>query len=147
MQARRAPRLVALAAVALIAAATSLVGGTMPASGASGDPTTFTVGIKQDIDSLNPFTGIVASAYEMYQMNYETLTDYGQEDFSAQPALAQSWDTSEDGLTWTYHLRPDLKWSDGQPLTSADVVYTFNRVINGKYERPTSATTSRPSRR
>jgi peptide/nickel transport system substrate-binding protein len=134
MQARRVRRLVAVAAVALTAAATSLVGGTVPASGASGDPTTFTVGIKQDIDSLNPFTGIVASAYEMYQMNYETLTDYGQKDFSAQPALAESWDTSEDGLTWTYHLRPDLKWSDGQPLTSADVVYTFNRVINGKYE-------------
>jgi peptide/nickel transport system substrate-binding protein len=107
----------------------------VPASGASGDPTTFTVGIKQDIDSLNPFTGIVASAYEMYQMNYETLTDYGQKDFSAQPALAESWDTSEDGLTWTYHLRPGLKWSDGQPLTSADVVYTFNRIINGKYEQ------------
>jgi peptide/nickel transport system substrate-binding protein len=136
MQARRARRLVALAAVALTAAATSLVGGTVPAaSGASGDPATFTVGIKQDIDSLNPFTGIVASAYEMYQLNYETLTDYGQKDFSAQPALAQSWDTSEDGLTWTYHLRPDLKWSDGQPLTSADVAYTFNRVIDGKYEK------------
>jgi peptide/nickel transport system substrate-binding protein len=135
MQARPVRRLLAAAAVALTAAAMSLVGGTVPASGASGDPTTFTVGIKQDIDSLNPFTGIVASAYEMYQMNYETLTDYGQKDFSAQPALAESWDTSEDGLTWTYHLRPGLKWSDGQPLTSADVVYTFNRIINGKYEQ------------
>ncbi len=135
MQARPVRRLLAAAAVTLTAAAMSLVGGTVPASGASGDPTTFTVGIKQDIDSLNPFTGIVASAYEMYQMNYETLTDYGQKDFSAQPALAESWDTSEDGLTWTYHLRPGLKWSDGQPLTSADVVYTFNRVINGKYEQ------------
>ncbi len=135
MQARPVRRLLAAAAVTLTAAALSLVGGTVPASGASGDPTTFTVGIKQDIDSLNPFTGIVASAYEMYQMNYETLTDYGQKDFSAQPALAESWDTSEDGLTWTYHLRPGLKWSDGQPLTSADVVYTFNRIINGKYEQ------------
>ncbi len=135
MQARPVRRLLAVAAVTLTAAAMSLVGGTVPASGASGDPTTFTVGIKQDIDSLNPFTGIVASAYEMYQMNYETLTDYGQKDFSAQPALAESWDTSEDGLTWTYHLRPGLKWSDGQPLTSADVVYTFNRIINGKYEQ------------
>ena len=135
MQARPVRRLLAAAAVTLTAAAMSLVGGTVPASGASGDPTTFTVGIKQDIDSLNPFTGIVASAYEMYQMNYETLTDYAAEDFSAKPALAESWETSEDGLTWTYHLRPGLKWSDGQPLTSADVVYTFNRIINGKYEQ------------
>jgi peptide/nickel transport system substrate-binding protein len=96
---------------------------------------TFTVGIKQDIDSLNPFTGIVASAYEMYQLNYETLTDYSVKDFSAKPALAESWDTSADGLTWTYHLRAGLKWSDGQPLTARDVAYTFNRVRKGKYEQ------------
>jgi peptide/nickel transport system substrate-binding protein len=106
MQARRVRRLVAVAAVAVTAAAASLAGGTSPAAGAAGDPTTFTVGIKQDLDSLNPFTGIVSSAYEMYQMNYDTLTDYAAKDFSAQPALAESWDTSEDGLTWTYHLRP-----------------------------------------
>ena len=89
----------------------------------------------QDIDSLNPFTGIVSSAYEIYQLNYETLTDYGQTDFSTKPALAESWDTSADGLTWTYHLRAGLKWSDGQPLTAQDVAYTFNRVRNGKYEQ------------
>ena len=41
---------------------------------------TFTVGMVGDIDSLNPFTGIESSAYEMYQLNYETLTDYGQTD-------------------------------------------------------------------
>src|SRR6476646_9499816 len=123
MQVRPVRRLVAAAVVALTAAALSLVGGTLPASGASGDPTTFTVGITQDVDSLNPFTGIVASAYEMYQLNYDTLTDYAQKDFSAVPSLAASWDTSSDGLTWTYHLRPGLKWSDGQPLTANDVAY------------------------
>ncbi len=134
MQARPVRRLVAFSALALAAAATALAGGAAPASGAS-NGTTFTVGIKQDIDSLNPFTGIVASAYEAYQMTYDTLTDYSAKDFSTQPALAERWDVSPDGLTWTYHLRPGLKWSDGQPLTSRDVVYTFNRVRNGKYEQ------------
>ncbi len=135
MQARRVRRLVATAAVAVTAAATSLVGGVTSSSVAANGPTTFTVGIKQDIDSLNPFTGIVSSAYEAYQMNYDTLTDYGAEDFATKPALASSWDTSDDGLTWTYHLRPGLKWSDGQPLTARDVVYTFDRVRNGRYEQ------------
>src|SRR5689334_11167843 len=121
MQARRVRRLAAGTAIVLAATATALAGAGVPAYGAGGEQTTFTVRIKQDIDSLNPFTGIVSSAYEMYQMNYDTLTDYGAKDFSAQPALAESWDTSADGLTWTYHLRPNLKWSDGQPLTSADV--------------------------
>jgi peptide/nickel transport system substrate-binding protein len=96
---------------------------------------TFTVGMVGDIDSLNPFTGIESTSYEMFQLNYETLTDYGQTDFSTKPALAESWQASADGLTWTYHLRAGLKWSDGQPLTAHDVAYTFNRVRNGKYEQ------------
>ncbi len=50
---------------------------------------TFTVGLTQDVDSLNPFTGIVSSAYEIYQLQYETLTDYGVKDFSAQPAAGR----------------------------------------------------------
>jgi peptide/nickel transport system substrate-binding protein len=47
-------------------------------------------------------------------------------DFSPQPGLAGSWKPSADKRTWTYTLRPNLKWSDGQPLTSADVAYTIN---------------------
>lgn len=131
---RRFRLVVAAAAVAATAAASGLAVGALPASGAEGK-TTFTVGIKQDVDSLNPFTGIVSSAYEIYQLNYDTLTDYGQKDFSTQPALASSWESSDDGLTWTYHVRPGLKWSDGQPLTARDVAYTFNRIRNGKYEQ------------
>lgn len=131
---RRFRLVVAAAAVAATAAASGLAVGALPASGAEAK-TTFTVGIKQDVDSLNPFTGIVSSAYEIYQLNYDTLTDYGQKDFSTQPALASSWESSDDGLTWTYHVRPGLKWSDGQPLTARDVAYTFNRIRNGKYEQ------------
>jgi peptide/nickel transport system substrate-binding protein len=40
-------------------------------------------------------------------------------------ALAQSWETSADGLTWTFHLQPGVKWHDGTPFTSADVVFTL----------------------
>ncbi|HVU12233.1 MAG TPA: ABC transporter substrate-binding protein [Phototrophicaceae bacterium] len=46
-----------------------------------------------------------------------------------QPALAQSWDVSPDGLTYTFHLRQGVKWSDGQPFTSADVIFTFDAVL------------------
>ncbi len=41
------------------------------------------------------------------------------------PWLAERWESSPDGLTWTFHLRPDVKWQDGQPLTSSDVCFTF----------------------
>jgi len=132
-------RRVVVAVAALLLAAAALPGTAVTAGAgtraASADKVTFTVGVTQDVDSLNPFTGIVSAAYEIYQLQYETLTDYAAKDFAATPALAESWDTSADGLTWTYHLRDGLTWSDGEPLTANDIAYTFNRVRNGKYEQ------------
>jgi peptide/nickel transport system substrate-binding protein len=104
----------------------------MPISAA---PTTFTVGITDDVDSMNPFTGIVATAYEMYQLMYPTLTSTSADDFSAVPDLAESWQESPDKTTWTYTIRQGLTWSDGTPLTARDAAYTFNRIINGEYEQ------------
>ena len=46
-----------------------------------------------------------------------------------QPQLAQSWEVSSDGLTYTFHLRHNLKFSDGTPLTSTDVAYSINRAL------------------
>ena len=48
------------------------------------------------------------------------------------PGSATSWQTSEDGLTWTFNLRPDLTWSDGQPLTATDFVASFRRLQDPK---------------
>jgi len=99
------------------------------------DPVVFTVGILSDIDSLNPFTGILAESYEMFQLQYATLLSTSSVDFTPDAGLAESWETSADGKTWTYTLRPDLVWSDGTPLTANDVVYTFNRILEGRYEQ------------
>ena len=46
------------------------------------------------------------------------------------PGAALSWSTSEDGLLWTFKLREELKWSDGQPLTATDFVYSFRRLLD-----------------
>lgn len=46
------------------------------------------------------------------------------------PGAAMSWDVSADQKTWTFHLRPNSKWSDGTPLTSADWVYSFRRLVD-----------------
>ena len=99
------------------------------------DPVVLTVGMLNDVDSLNPFTGILAEAYEIYQIQYATLMQPSAQDFTPAPGLAESWEESADGTTWTYTLRPDLVWSDGTPLTSKDVVYTFNRILEGRYEK------------
>ena len=44
--------------------------------------------------------------------------------------LAERWDVSDDGLVWTFHLRPGLAWSDGKPLTAEDVVWSFQRLMD-----------------
>jgi oligopeptide transport system substrate-binding protein len=46
------------------------------------------------------------------------------------PGVAQSWDVSEDGLRWTFTLKPGLRWSDGTPLTADDVVFSFRRLMD-----------------
>jgi oligopeptide transport system substrate-binding protein len=48
------------------------------------------------------------------------------------PGAAESWTTSPDGLVWTFKLRPGLAWSDGSPLTGADFVFAFRRLLDPK---------------
>ncbi len=55
------------------------------------------------------------------------------------PALAESYETSADGLTWTFHLRSGLKWSDGSALTAKDFVYSWKRVADPATAAPYGA--------
>ena len=59
------------------------------------------------------------------------------EDMSPEPGLAESWETSDDGLTWTFDIRDGVLWSDGEPLTAADIAYTYSRIIDGGPEAGT----------
>jgi peptide/nickel transport system substrate-binding protein len=59
---------------------------------------------------------------------FSGLTKPG-EDSAPAPHLAESWEASEDGLTWTFKLRNDVKWHDGEPFTAEDVAFTFNEIV------------------
>lgn len=98
------------------------------------DESTFTLGMLGDIDSANPFVGYSGAAYEIFQMEYLTLTQYAAADLSVVPGLAESWEESPDQLSWIYNIRPGMVWSDGTPITASDVKYTFDRILNGKQE-------------
>lgn len=124
-------RLIATVAAATIVAVPAAA---VPQAQAA-DPVVFTVGMLADVDSINPFTGILAESYEIFQLQYSTLLSTSSADFTPDSGLAESWEASADGKTWTYTLRPDLLWSDGTPLTANDVVYTFERILNGRYEQ------------
>ena len=104
-------------------------------SAAADEPVVLTIGVGEDLDSANPFTGLSSLAYETFTLQYPTLTQYAADDFSIVPGLAESWEESADKKSWTYKLRPGMKWSDDVPITAEDVAYTFNRIIDGKYEK------------
>ena len=87
---------------------------------------TLTVGLIQDLDSPNVTAGYLVSSFELWNLQYATLTDKAAEDFATIPGLAESWEASEDGLTYTYTLREGLLWSDGEPLTAEDIAWTIN---------------------
>ena len=98
---RTSLRLGAVASAALVAGMLPLatLGGQAQALEQDGK-NIFVVGVLQDVDNLNPFKGITVMAYESWALAYDSLTGYGAESFQPVPRLAESWESSEDGLTW-----------------------------------------------
>ena len=78
--------------------------------------------------TFNPAIANDASSSGVLSYVFEGLTETSWLDDRVEPALAESWEHSEDGLTWTFHLRQDVRWHDGQPFTAHDVDFTFNRI-------------------
>jgi len=89
------------------------------------DSVVLRIGDTQNWSSLNPTAGFLFADYEVWNMHYGTLTNKAADDFEVIPGLAESWEASDDGLTYTYTLREGLTWSDGEPLTSDDVVWNI----------------------
>ena len=90
-----------------------------------GEKVTFTWGSSGEPSSLNPMSGYLALDFYFWTASYHLLTDFDQ-NLGAEPGLATSIDVSDDGMTYTYHLRDDIVWSDGIPLTADDVAFTLN---------------------
>ena len=116
----------AVAAVAL--AARAVAGTTLPANAAAAPPV-FKVATSATIDTFNPFISIYLTPTGINRMVYENLVQYSAKDSSATEGLATKWETSSDGKTWTFHLRPGMKWSDNQPITSADPQWTYTQMM------------------
>lgn len=60
---------------------------------------------------------------------FEGLVRWNTADFSPQPAVAESWSVSDDGLVWTFHLDADARWSNGAPVTAHDFVWSWQRLL------------------
>ena len=83
----------------------------------------------EDPKTLNPALVTDSTSARFVAYTFEGLVELHPFTFQIEPALASSWSVSEDKKTYTFKLRKGLQWSDGQPLTADDVVFTFNDVI------------------
>jgi peptide/nickel transport system substrate-binding protein/oligopeptide transport system substrate-binding protein len=81
-----------------------------------------------DITTFDPAVAYDASSISAIQMVFTGLVQLDDK-LQVRPQLAASWNESSDGLTWTFRLKPHLKFSDGTPLTSHDVIYSIDRAL------------------
>ncbi len=90
---------------------------------------TLVIGVLADIQNWNPYLTETKFSEDLLALVYPSLAvemaDYHDHPPTFAPAIAQSWDFSTNGLDLTFHLRRDLVWSDGEPVTADDVVYTW----------------------
>jgi peptide/nickel transport system substrate-binding protein len=122
--------------VGAVIAAVGMVGiaATMTGCGGGGGGSTdsgaavLRIGVSATIDSLNPFVSSSDYSSVAFEYVYPHLTEYDTNDMSLKPSFAEKWETSPDGLTWTFDTVADAKWSDGQPLTAKDAAFTLNVI-------------------
>lgn len=107
-----------------------LLAWTLPAAEATNVDSSLVVGIQStktaQLRPLDPQERDMMSIYDLLYDGLVTIDD----DYLPQPCLAESWEESGSGKTWTFHLRKDVLFSDGTPLTAADVVATAQYILD-----------------
>lgn len=111
------------------ASATLRAADSTPAPTGSASATTLRIATSGYVDSFNPFTSIYLLPTNLIRYMYESLVQNDQQDGSPTKGLADSWTTENDGKTWIFTLQDGLTWSDGEPITAADVVYTYDQMM------------------
>ncbi len=97
------------------------------------------VQIGPDPETIDPALNSAVDGGNMLLHAFECLLTIDQNGQIA-PGQAETWEQSEDGLTWTFHLRDGLKWSDGSDLTANDFVYSWKRVCDPMVAAPYAET-------
>lgn len=93
-------------------------------------PNYLRIPMPRPIRSVDPIWGGLTTAGEVSNQMFAGLTALDADTSRAIPWLAESWEISDDGKTYTFHLRHDALWSNGEPLTAHDVVWTLRRNIS-----------------
>ena len=131
-------------AVSLAACGSSASTGTANATGEAADAaeagsTGFTVQLGPNPETLDPALNAAVDGGNTLITIEEPLLII-DENNEVQPGQAESYEVSDDGLTWTFHMRDGLKWSDGSDLTAADFEYSFKRLASPDTAAPYAET-------
>jgi len=89
-----------------------------------------------EMENLNPYTSSDAYASAILGLVFDTLLQRDNETLELEPHLADSFEFSDDHLAYTFHLREGVTFSDGQPLTAADVKFSFDTLKNPEVDAP-----------
>ncbi|CAN5170175.1 ABC transporter substrate-binding protein [soil metagenome] len=91
---------------------------------------TFVAAIGQQPDQLDPHLTSAYASFQVLENVYDTLVVPNAETLEMEASLATDWEVSDDNLTWTFTLEEGVVFHDGSDFTSADVVYSYERIIN-----------------
>jgi peptide/nickel transport system substrate-binding protein len=93
--------------------------------------------------TFNPLFAFDGASDSIIRLLFASLVHLDWATQEPGPGLAESWSVASDQKTWTFKLRPGVRWSDGEPLTAEDVVFTWNEIV---YNRAIAQTTFEPFR-
>jgi peptide/nickel transport system substrate-binding protein len=100
---------------------------------ASASADTLTAAFSFDLKTLDPGRELENGTNNVDHATYDSLVTFAGEDLTTPlPSLATSWKASADGTEYTFTIRPNVRFTSGNPLTSADVKWSFDRVRNLK---------------
>src|SRR3954464_15740514 len=140
----RLDRAIVAGLVAIIAIVAVVVGGqalvpkpvtSLAPSSVKAAPVVYREGVLGRPTSVSPFGARTEADRDLVALAFEGLVAMAP-DGQPRAALAQSWETSADGASWTFHLRADATWHDGEPVTADDVVFTVSTLKNSGYPGP-----------
>jgi peptide/nickel transport system substrate-binding protein len=128
--------------VALIAFSVAALAPTLKTSGGASEPTqpgsagrAYVEGVLGRATNASPFGARSAADRALVALLFRGLVKLGPGN-SIVGDLASTWDVDESGRTWTFHLRPDQHWQDGEPITADDVAFTIDVLSNPTYTGP-----------
>lgn len=132
--AARLRRASGLVVTALALTACSMGGNAAPDGDVDGPRPTGTLraAMSGPVETYDPHRAATASSTAVLDNVYDTLVFPAGDDLSYQPSLAERWETSADGLAWTFTLREGVTFHDGTRLDAADVVYSYQRILAGR---------------